>query len=111
MGGTSTRVRRQLDIVPAIPPRGIGYHHVSTEVWDKHVNDHTDGHLLFATEAARIRIAATHEEHPPFPLDLIHLKPSEHTHCTWVSREVHVVELMVVRAYIHKKIILNTWHN
>ena len=78
MGGTSTRVRRQLDIVPAIPPRGIGYHHVSTEVWDKHVNDHTDTFVICNGSGEDPKCGDS-EEHPPFPLDLIHLKPSEHT--------------------------------
>ena len=78
MGGTSTRVRRQLDIVPAIPPRGIGYHHVSTEVWDKHVNDHTDTFVI-CNGSGEDPNCGDSEEHPPFPLDLIHLKPSEHT--------------------------------
>lgn len=79
MGGTSTRVRRQFDIVPAIPPRSIGYHHVSTEVWDKHdKTDRTDTFVI-CNGSGEDPNCGDSEEYPPFPLGLIHLKPSEHT--------------------------------
>lgn len=78
MGGSSTRMRRQLDIVPAIPPRSIGYHHVSTEVWDVHDNDYNDT-FVACDGSGEDPNCGDSEEHPVFPFDLIHLKPSEHT--------------------------------
>lgn len=74
----SIRMRRQLDIVPAIPPRSIGYEHVHTEVWNKHGDGQTDTYVVCNGSGEDPKCGDS-EEHPAFPLDLIHLKPSEHT--------------------------------
>ena len=71
-------MRRQLDIVPAIPPRSIGYEHVRTEVWNKHGDGQTDTYVVCNGSGEDPKCGDS-EEHPAFPLDLIHLKPSEHT--------------------------------
>lgn len=78
-GSTSTRMRRQLDIVPAIPPRSIGYRHLSTEVWDRHTDDGQADTFVVCDGSGEDPACGDSEEKPPFPLDLIHLKPSEHT--------------------------------
>ena len=145
------RMRRQKDIVPAIPPRSIGYVHVPTEIRDMHLD--AKGHQVVSETCTRVcvcvracvcvcvctcvrrtpttpcRPSHTHtsntrtragppqgsrpdaalvarglfvvrlpqadsfvvcdgsgedpkcgdsEEHPPFPLDLLHLSPAEH---------------------------------
>ena len=37
--GGSRRMRRQKDIVPAIPPRSLRYVHLATEIYDKHLGE------------------------------------------------------------------------
>ena len=116
LDSASVRMRRQLDIVPSIPPRSIGYRHIRTEVWDKHNSTESDSYevcdgldegasllahmsrrMLLHTQQRSMSIhlhshmhqvcngsgedpaCGDSEEHPPFPLYLLHLKPSEHT--------------------------------
>jgi hypothetical protein len=45
LDSASVRMRRQLDIVPSIPPRSIGYRHIRTEVWNKHSDGHPDSYV------------------------------------------------------------------
>lgn len=78
LDSNSIRMRRQLDIVPAIPPRSIGYVHLHTEVWNKHSNGHKDSYVV-CDGSGEDEKCGDSEEHPIFPLDLLHLKPSEHT--------------------------------
>ena len=77
---TSMRMRRQLDIVPAIPPRGFGfdYEHVAHEIWNKHADGEPDSYVM-CDGSGEDPNCGDSEETPPFPLDLLHLKPSEHT--------------------------------
>ena len=72
------RMRREQDIVPAIPPRSIGYEHLPTEVYNKHAPGVNDSYVV-CDGSGEDPSCGDSEEHPPFPLDLLHLKPSEHT--------------------------------
>jgi len=72
------RMRRQLDIVPAIPPRSIGYLHLPTEIWNKHSEGVADSYIK-CDASGEDPSCGDSEEHPAFPLDLLHLKPAEHT--------------------------------
>lgn len=74
----SIRMRRQLDIVPALPPREIGYEHLSTEVWNKHAGGMPDTYVV-CDGSGEDPACGDSEEHPEFPFDLLHLKPEEHT--------------------------------
>eukprot|EP00940_MAST-03C_sp_MAST-3C-sp2_P001177 g1177.t1 len=76
-GGSTVRVRREKDIVPAIPPRSIGYRHVPTEVYEKH--DSLPETFVVCDGSGEDPTCGDHEETPPFPLDLLHLSPAEHT--------------------------------
>lgn len=73
--GSSTRMRREKDIVPAIPPRSIGYRHISTEIYEKHPPES----FVVCDGSGEDPTCGDSEEHPPFPLDLLHMEPSEHT--------------------------------
>ena len=78
--GSVFRMRRQKDIVPSIPPRSIGYAHVATEIWDEHTsNDAMPDTYRACDGTGEDPTCGDSEEHPPFPLYLLHLKPSEHT--------------------------------
>ena len=68
-GTVSLRMRRQLDIVPAIPPRSIGYMHLPTEVWDKHAEGQNDTYVV-CDDSGEDPACGDSEETPPFPLDL-----------------------------------------
>jgi hypothetical protein len=72
-------MRRQLDIVPAVPPRVIGYVHIATEIWDKHTDDGAPDTYVVCDGSGEDPKCGDSEEKLPFPFDLIHLKPSEHT--------------------------------
>ena len=78
LDSASVRMRRQLDIVPSIPPRSIGYRHIRTEVWNKHSDGHPDSYVACDGSGEDPQCGDS-EEHPPFPLYLLHLKPAEHT--------------------------------
>jgi hypothetical protein len=78
----SVLMRRQKDIVPAIPPRSIGYVHMPGEVWNKHLDSkkqQTNDTFVICNGSGEDPACGDSEEHPPFPLDLIHLSPAEHT--------------------------------
>eukprot|EP00935_MAST-01C_sp_MAST-1C-sp1_P002800 g2800.t1 len=80
---TPIRMRRQKDIVPAVPPRSVGYVHIGTEVYDKHLD--SKGHqtandtFVVCDGSGEDPHCGDAEEHPPFPLDLVHMEPAEHT--------------------------------
>ncbi|KAL1507013.1 hypothetical protein AB1Y20_007880 [Prymnesium parvum] len=76
-GSASVRMRRQLDIVPALPPRILGYRHLPTEVWNKHTGD--DNTYVVCDGSGEDKTCGDSEEWPVFPLDLLHLKPAQHT--------------------------------
>ena len=78
LDSNSVRMRRQLDIVPSIPPRSIGYRHMRTEVWNKHSEGQPDSYSV-CDGSGEDPACGDSEEHPPFPLYLLHLKPAEHT--------------------------------
>jgi len=75
----SVRMRREKDIVAAIPPRSMGYRHLPTEVWNTHSSSDGDDEYVVCDGSGEDEACGDSEEHPPFPLDLLHLKPSEHT--------------------------------
>ena len=78
----SFRMRRQKDIVTAIPPRSIGYAHLPGEVWNKHLDKakhQTIDSFVTCDGSGEDPACGDSEEHPPFPLDLIHLSGAEHT--------------------------------
>ena len=77
-GAASMRMRREQDIVPAVPPRSIGYEHLPTEVYNKHAPGANDSYVV-CDGSGEDPSCGDSEEWPPFPLDLLHLKPSEHT--------------------------------
>eukprot|EP00468_Gymnochlora_sp_CCMP2014_P012969 CAMPEP_0167750096 /NCGR_PEP_ID=MMETSP0110_2-20121227/5793_1 /TAXON_ID=629695 /ORGANISM="Gymnochlora sp., Strain CCMP2014" /LENGTH=136 /DNA_ID=CAMNT_0007635363 /DNA_START=476 /DNA_END=886 /DNA_ORIENTATION=- len=74
------RMRRQKDIVPAIPPRFLGYRHIPTEVWNKHIDKdvETDTYVV-CDGSGEDPSCGDSEETPFFPLDLLHLSSGEHT--------------------------------
>lgn len=46
LDGTSLRMAREHDIVPGLPPRGLDYEHLPTEVWDRHDKDQGDWYIV-----------------------------------------------------------------
>ena len=81
-GVGSLRLRRQKDIVTAIPPRSVGYAHLAGEVWDKHLDaggKQTYDSFVACDGSGEDPHCGDSEEHPPFPLDLLHLSSAEHT--------------------------------
>jgi triacylglycerol lipase len=81
-GNSAVRMRRQKDIVPAIPPRSVGYVHLPQEVWNKHLDSagHATNDSFFVCDGSGEDPACgDSEEHPAFPLDLLHLSAAEHT--------------------------------
>jgi len=72
------RMRRQQDIVPAVPPRSIGYVHFPTEVWNLHGEGTADSYKICDGSGEDPKCGDS-EEKPFFPADLLHLKPAEHT--------------------------------
>mmetsp|Transcript_25374 Transcript_25374/g.47361 ORF Transcript_25374/g.47361 Transcript_25374/m.47361 type:complete len:92 (+) Transcript_25374:71-346(+) len=71
------RMRREKDIVPSIPPRSIGYRHMSTEIWNRH--NTSDDYYVTCNGSGEDPDCGDSEEKPFFPFYLLHLSPAEHT--------------------------------
>jgi len=71
------RMRRQLDMVPALPPQSMGYAHVGTEIWNKFAEGEPDAYVI-CDGSGEDPSCGDSEETPAFPLYLVNLRPSQH---------------------------------